>query len=355
MMGFDARAARAAWSVFLVGLLVAVVYFIRKILLVFTLAILFAYLLSPLVNLVDRFLPGRRTRVYSLAVVYVLLVGILIAGGVFIGGKLSEEASALTDSYPAIVDHLKQKLVDPQPAWLHPIKQYIYNQINERGQSVGSAALPIVKQISQHVVGALSNAVFVVLIPILSFFFLKDGRELAGQLLSFADKRDGFWEAVVSDLHLLLGNFIRALVILAGATFLVYAVFFAIIGLPYGALLASLAALLEFIPVIGPASGALLVVLVAAVSGAGNLLVIVVFLAVYRLFQDYVLSPRLMSSGIALHPLLVIFGALAGEELAGIPGMFLSVPVMATLRVLYLRIKKARLAPESTWVGGSGL
>jgi predicted PurR-regulated permease PerM len=62
-----------------------------------------------------------------------------------------------------------------------------------------------------------------------------------------------------------------------------------------------------------------------------------------------------MSSGIALHPLLVIFGALAGEELAGIPGMFLSVPVMATLRVLYLRIKKARLAPESTWVGGSGL
>ncbi len=51
MMGFDARAARAAWSVFLVGLLVAAVYFVRTVLLVFVLAILFAYLLAPLVNL----------------------------------------------------------------------------------------------------------------------------------------------------------------------------------------------------------------------------------------------------------------------------------------------------------------
>jgi predicted PurR-regulated permease PerM len=286
-------------------------------------------------------------------VVYVLLVGILIAGGVLVGGKVSEEASALVGNYPKIIDHLKQQLAEPEPAWLHPIKQYIYNQVSERGESVGSVALPIAKQISQHAVGVLSSAVFVILIPILSFFFLKDGRDLTRHVLSFADKRHGFWESIVADLHLLLGQFIRALVTLSGATFLVYAVFFAIIGLPYSALLASLAALLEFIPVIGPATGALIIILVSVFSGAGHLLVIVIFLAVYRLFQDYVLNPHLMSSGVELHPLLVIFGVLAGEELAGIPGMFRSVPVIATLRVFYLRIQKARVAPQSTLTGGS--
>ncbi len=55
-----------------------------------------------------------------------------------------------------------------------------------------------------------------------------------------------------------------------------------------------------------------------------------------------------MGAGIELHPLLVIFGALAGEEVAGIPGMFLSVPVLAALRLVYIRIQKARVLPRPT-------
>jgi predicted PurR-regulated permease PerM len=351
MMGFDARAARAAWSVFLVGLLVATVYFIRKILLVFVLAILFAYLLAPLVNLAERLLPWKRSRAWSLAAVYVLLVGILISGGAVIGWKVNEEAASLASGYPKIVEKLKQRLEDPNPAWLRPIKQYIHAQVSERGESVGEAALPIVRQIGGRAVGVLSNAVFVVLIPILSFFFLKDGRQLTESLLSLAEARRPLAEEIVADLHLLLGQFIRALVILACATLVAYTAFLSIAGVPYSALLASAAALLEFIPVIGPAAAALIIVLVAGFSGAGNIWVILAFLAIYRLFQDYVLSPHLMSAGIELHPLLVIFGVLAGEQMAGIPGMFLSVPAMAALRVFYLRIRKARGAPDSALVG----
>ena len=61
------------------------------------------------------------------------------------------------------------------------------------------------------------------------------------------------------------------------------------------------------------------------------------------MFQDYMLSPHLMGQGVELHPLLVLFGVFAGAELAGIPGTFLSVPVLAMVRVIYLRIRKARL------------
>jgi len=63
---------------------------------------------------------------------------------------------------------------------------------------------------------------------------------------------------------------------------------------------------------------------------------------VYRLFQDYVLSPYLLSSGVELHPLLVLFGVLAGERVAGIPGMFFSVPVIAALRIIIVRMRRRK-------------
>ncbi len=61
----------------------------------------------------------------------------------------------------------------------------------------------------------------------------------------------------------------------------------------------------------------------------------IVYLGIYRMFQDYVLSPHLMSQGVELHPLLIIFGVFAGGEIGGIAGVFLSVPVLALIRLLY--------------------
>lgn len=346
MLGFDSRAARAAWSVFLVALLLAGVYFVRRVLLVFVLAILCAYLLAPLVKVVDRFIARGRSRTYSLAAVYVLLVGLLIAGGILIGNKVAEEASNLATGFPNFVATLKQKLASPDPAWLQPVKRSVLAQIDQRAQSFGSAALPVIQSLGTHMVGVLSNVVFVVLIPILSFFFLKDGRKLKEQALALVGgRRAAMWEDILSDLNVLLGQFIRALAILSLATLTVYSVFFAMAGVPYAILLASVAALLEFIPLAGPLTAAVIILLATALSGAGHILLVLAFLIAYRVFQDYILSPHLMSAGVALHPLLVIFGALAGAELAGIPGMFLSVPTLAALRVLYVRARKAQGLP----------
>jgi len=91
---------------------------------------------------------------------------------------------------------------------------------------------------------------------------------------------------------------------------------------------------------------------VAVFAGYPHILAILIFLGAYRVFQDYILNPHLMSSGVALHPILVIFGALAGEALAGVPGMFLSVPVLATLRVVLVRIRKSSRAALSEHTAG---
>jgi predicted PurR-regulated permease PerM len=146
----------------------------------------------------------------------------------------------------------------------------------------------------------------------------------------------------------------RALVILSLNTFICYATFFAILHVPYGILLAVLAMMLEFIPMIGPLVAGVTILLVAAVAGAHlvaghivageHLLAILIFLIVFRLFQDYVLSPQIMGQGVELHPLLILFGVFAGAEIAGIAGSFLSVPLLALIRILYMRMRRQRIA-----------
>src|SRR5437016_12119217 len=95
MLGIDARAARAAWTVFLLALVIATAYVIRETLMLFMLALLFAYMLTPVVALVERFTPPRISSRISLAIVYLALVGIIVALGVTIGSQLAEEANSL--------------------------------------------------------------------------------------------------------------------------------------------------------------------------------------------------------------------------------------------------------------------
>jgi predicted PurR-regulated permease PerM len=150
---------------------------------------------------------------------------------------------------------------------------------------------------------------------------------------------------LLADVNLLLAHYMRAILLLSLATFTSYSIFFTILGVPYSFLLAALAGTLEFIPMIGPFTAGVVILIVTAVSG-GPVLSALIFLLVYRVFQDYVLSPQLMGAGVELHPLFVLFGVFAGAEIAGIPGAFLSVPVLALMRIFYRRIRKAHITTQ---------
>jgi len=274
-----------------------------------------------------------------------LMIVLLAAAGATVGGRIYDEAIQLGGQVPAwlAADDPLAKL--PLPASLEPWKAKVVAAIRKEVVDNTDQILPFVGQIGQGILSALGNLGFVVLVPILSFFFLKDAGSLRCNVLNqFVEgPRRSLLEDVLSDVHVLLGQYMRALVILASATLVWYYLFFLAIGLPYAALLAGLAGVLEFIPVLGPLTAGVIVILVAVLSGNLKLAVwILLFLLVYRLFQDYVLQPYLMSSGVALHPLLVIFGVLAGEQIGGVAGMFLSIPVLAIFRLIYVRILKAR-------------
>ena len=339
MMGIDERALRVIWTVFLFSLALTVLYAIRSTVVVFALAIFFAYMLWPLVGLAERFLP--RSRNWALAFVYVVFVGALVLIGFELIPALASEATSFGTHLPRMLTGNKLATI-PLPSWLEPLRDQVVSFLGREASNLGSRVVPFVQELGSRILTGLSDILPLILIPILAFFFIKDGEQIRVNLLGAVDdRRDrSLLERILDDIHLMLRNYIRALVLLAIASFVCWVTFLGAMHYPYELLLAGISGLLEFIPVIGPAAAGIIVLIVCGVAGSGSLLWIIIFWGAYRVFADYVLNPLLMSSGVELHPLLVLFGVLAGETVAGVPGMFFSVPVIAILRVIYSNLKR---------------
>ena len=322
MLGIDRRTLKVVWTIFLFALLLIVVYFIGRVLIIFGLALIFAHLLYPAVSFVERITPERIPRAISLAFVYVVMVGALILAGIPIGSRVAHEAQMLAQRLPAALngDPLANL---PIPRLLESFRPQVTQFVQDKLSDLGQTLLPTLSAVGTHILSGLGVLVSAVLVPILSFFFLKDGTKMRDDIVdSFDASRRELVSGIFQDIHYLLAQYIRALVLLSLATFTAYSLFFGISGMSFPLLLAGFAALLEFIPAVVRFIGAVVILISALLAGYPHFIILIVFLGVYRIFQDYVLSPALMSAGVALHPLLVLFGILAGQQLLGIPGMF---------------------------------
>ena len=141
-------------------------------------------------------------------------------------------------------------------------------------------------------------------------------------------------------LHELLLQYMRSLFFLCCTVLVVFSVVLSAMDVPYALLLSSIAFLCEFVPLMGPLTAAGVILVVSALSGYPHVLWIAGFLGVFRIAQDYVISPRLMSKGVELHPMLVILGVFGGAEIGGVAGVFLSVPLLALGRLVLLRVRE---------------
>lgn len=342
MLGIDGRVARYTWTAAAILILLATVYLIRQSVFAFIVALLFAYLLSPLVDFLTRILPGRRTRTLALVIAYVIVIGVLIFAVVGLGTRIAEEARNFGAKLPDLIDkasELASKL---------PIVDGIVGNLPAQIREHMGDVVSYLPKAGLQALSIAGDLIWVIVVPILSFFFLKDGRLMMHTLLDLIDEGShrALAEDIVNDINVLLAQYMRALMVLSLFTLTFFSFYLSVTRVPYALLLSAVAAVLEFIPMIGPFLAAVAIVSVAGFSGYDHLLWILCFLGLYRLFQDYVLSPRLMSEGVELHPLLVMFGVFAGGEIGGIAGTFLSVPVLALARILYRRLAAAHHESE---------
>ena len=355
MLGIERSAARYTWTAAVVLLLLWLVYQLRTTLFIFALALLFAYLLSPLVDLLDRAIPKKGTRTLALALAYAIFIAAVVLVGIQIGTRVAAQSQTLASQLPDMMAKLEQP--SPlAPEVVNTLKAKLIAGLRADWAQRSSDIMRALPAAGLQFLSAASNLIYVVIVPVLAFFFLKDGDLIRGHMLEMLDVGPlrGVVESVMSDIHLLLARYMRALVLLSLSTFTSYSIAFTIMGVPFGVLLAVVAMALEFIPMIGPLTAVAVILLVTLISGA-HFWAVVIFIVAWRMFTDYFLSVRLMGQGVQLHPLLVLLGVFGGAEVAGVAGSFLSVPALAMARILYVRTRRSRLSVPQEAQSGTPL
>ena len=336
MLLTDSRTARSLVTVLLFALGLGFLYVARATLIAFLFAIFFAYLMSPLVNRLEKVLRGRER---AIAVIYVLLVVLVVVFFVAVGPKVTREGAKLGQALPTLLTNLSSGQIAQQlgaeHGWNERYTQLAQSFLISHSEDITQLA----QRIGLRVADVAKQAWLFFVVPLLSIFFLKDGRSFSDFLLSTIQSKPQreFLENVLNDLNRMLAHFIRAQLTLAALTLVMYSAFLGAMGVPYALVLGTIGGVLEFVPVVGPLAAALIIVTVALLMSYQHWVILIVFLGIWRLLQDYVSSPRIMGESMELHPLAAIFGVMAGGEVAGILGIYLSIPVMASLRIVFRR------------------
>lgn len=351
----DARTARVIITVLLFALGLGFLYAARQTLVAFLFAIFFAYLMSPVVSSLEKLLHGRGR---AIAVIYILLLGLVVLFFVSTGPRIARESARLGQSLPAL-SRLSSEQIAEQLGQQHGWNTRMVELLRDYLASHSDEIAKLAQAVGLRVADVAKQAWLLVIVPLLSIFFLKDGHSFSKILLDLVQSRPQreLLQGVLSDLNQMLAHFIRAQLILAALTLVMYSLVLGMMRMPYALVLGTLGGLLEFIPVVGPLVAAVVIVSVSLLVSYPHWLALVIFVAVWRLIQDYVSSPRIMGHSMELHPLAAIFGVMAGGEVAGILGIFLSIPVMASLRIVFRRwrlyAEKRKFGPLDEYVLGS--
>jgi len=341
---FDKRAAQVLATIILFLAVGAFAWGARRTLIAFLFAIFFAYLLDPLVNLVGRSRLGHGSRGRSILIVYLVLAFGISISFYFAGPKLAHEGRSLASQLPTLLENVSSGQIAHQIGSRRGWNLNTQERIARYLASHNGAILEWAQDLGSHAAELATHAVWFILIPILAVFFLKDGHRFAESAISFADRGDQrqLLRGVIDDLHEMLAAYIRSQLILAAISLVVYTAGLTLMGAPYSFVLGALGGFMEFVPVVGPLVAAISIVGVAFLSNYTHLFWLVLFLGVWRLIQDYVISPRIMGSKVELHPLAALFAVLVGAEIGGVVGVYLSIPIIATLRILYRRWERYR-------------
>jgi predicted PurR-regulated permease PerM len=323
---------------------------LRGVILLLLLSMLFAYLIAPLVEFLCRPVTwGRRPwaipRPLAIAIVYLALFASVGIASYVLLPLLGAQVTEFGRQVPSYMAHTRDQL----QAWQHFIKpdrlpQGIREAIDRTFARTVDAAGDSVSHGFGGLLPLLGYLPWVILIPVVAFFLLKDGAAFRRNILLTLPRGRlrGRGAEVFADINDALAAYMRAAMLACLLVGMLCTIGFVLIGVPYALLFGVVAGLLEFIPLVGPLAVALGATLVTSFHSIHQALWVVAFLGALRLAQDYVVFPRLVRRGIHMHPLGVILAILCGAELAGMAGVFLAVPAVAVLSVMHRHLLEYR-------------
>jgi predicted PurR-regulated permease PerM len=309
-----------------VGVVLWVISKITGTILLLVLSIFFAYLVSPLVEFLrrQRTVAGRTVEIPKIVAI-VLAYSIILAAIAFavfvilptLSNQFPEFAGQAKGYWKSLGDRT-QEIIKYSRRLPPPVVDALNTAVPKMVDKVSATA-------TEFATSALGYVVYIpwlILIPILAFFLLKDAEGFRRSALLMLPRGRWRWrgDEFFQDINSTLAAYIRAQLTACLFIGIICSIGFTLLGLPGGLVMGVLAGIFEFVPLVGPLTIALLAGLLGMFhAGPFNAFMVLLFLGVLRI----------------VHPLAVIFAILAGEKLAGVAGIFLAIPVVAILTVGY--------------------
>lgn len=333
-----------------------VVWLLAPILTPFVLAALLGWLGDPLV---DRLVATGRSRNTAVVLVFALMVLLIVLALVLLVPLIERQVLTLVESLPRYRDWfvgtalpwLEQRTGLQVLAWFDADR--IIETVRAHWQEAGGIAASLLGFLSRSGFAVLGWVANVVLLPVLTFFFLRDWDIFVERVAALVPRTH---EATVGRLARessdMLSGFLRGQFLVMLILGVLYGIGLWLVGLDLGVLIGIVAGLLTFVPYLGPTTVVVFGGIAALVQYGDwqHLLGVGIVFAVGQVIESYWLTPKLVGDRIGLHPVAVIFAVLAGGQLFGFLGMLLALPVAAVANVL-LRFAVERYRTSRAYVG----
>ena len=324
-----------------------VLYQVKKVLLLVIVSIFFCYLIAPLVRIFEQpvYVGGRELKLprgWAILAVYLIIGSVLFIGLQIIVPMLGDQLSQLAKNLPQYASNTTrwvQTRLDDASSWKAQLKipREWRDKILEKVTKKAEESSPEIGSILSGVFDSLTYLVWIVLVPIMSLFMLKDGHRFRETVVSLMpnERLQRRTNRLLIDASRTLAAYIRAQITSCLVVWVLATVFFVVMRHHYGIVLGAISAVLEFIPMVGPLLAIVIAFGLSLTISFKTALVVVLGLAVMRILQDYVIYPRIVGHGIKMHPLVVVLAILAGAEVGGVTGVFLAIPFVGLMIVGY--------------------
>jgi predicted PurR-regulated permease PerM len=300
--------------------------YFESVIVIFSFAAILAFLLSYPVQWLRHFLP------HSIAVVFVFLLSIIVLGALTItvgltvlsqGQQLINSVTTFLNSLIPLIDRLEDFL---RARNLQIDLTLIEEQLRNQAISMLVTSLNIFQSF-------ITNFVTFILIAVVAFFMLLDGEKLWQFIIKGVPprRRDRFTRIIKRNF---LGFFRGQLILtlfLTSATFLV----FLILNIPFALILSVIVGLLDIIPGIGATLGVGVITLIVLSQNVWLALKVLAACVILQQIQDNLISPRIMQGALNLNPVVVFFALLVGAKVAGLLGIFISIPIAGVIVSLF--------------------
>ena len=296
-------------------------------------SVLVAFLLSPIINYLEK---QGLSRTLSIIIMYIFFLVLLILLCLNMIPTLIRELQELIKALPQYTEMFLNYFERLESDYKRfDLPEGIRQALDEGIEEIQRDLVLFLERLTQLLISLFSQVLALFLVPIFAFYFLRDADKFKTTLMNMLPKdyRETVRETL-SDINNTIGTYLRGLVLISGMVGTLVYVGLLVLGVEFALFLGLINALTNFIPYFGPILGSIPATLIALLQSPALAWKVILLIVLVQQVESQLLAPQILGRKLGFHPISVILAILVGGKLFGFLGLVLSVPLLAVIRVI---------------------